>query len=325
MAGHDIILIGGSAGGIATLRELLPHLPADLPATIFVTVHRAPTQTPADLLPPILQRPCALEVVAASDGGEFGRGQVVVVPPRSSVWFEDGRVRLTDGDGPTGSNVDAMFRAAAVSYGPRVVGVVLSGALHDGTAGMWDVRRHGGVTIVHDPELAEYPSMPRTALEEVPLHYCLPIAEVASKLVQLANEPSPVRWSPRVLIVEDDGVVATNLHDGLIAVGYHIVGSVESGEEALAMFRAAAPDVVLMDVHLAGRMTGTEAARRIAHDFGVPVVYLTAYSDEKTLAEAKGSAHGFVVKPYRVAQVHAALQVALERRERDPELAPAPA
>lgn len=323
MDGHDIMLVGASSGGIEALRGLVPHLPADLPATIFITVHRGPRSF-GDGLPEVLQRHCALEVVSATDGEQFQRGQVVVVPPRSSLTFQNDRLCVKTEDAPVQWSVDAMFRSAAVSYGPRVVAVVLSGMLRDGTAGMWDVRRHGGITIVQDPVLAQHPSMPRTALEEVPLHYCLPIAEVASKLVQLANQPTPVKQSPRVLIVEDDGVVAVNLQDGLSALGYHVVGTVDSGEEALAIAPASAPDIVLMDIHLASRMTGTEAAGRIVDDLGLPVVYLTAYSDEKTLADAKSSAYGFVVKPYRMAQVHAALQIALERRERDPHLGHAP-
>jgi chemotaxis response regulator CheB len=211
-----------------------------------------------------------------------------------------------------------MFRSAALNYGRRLAAVLLTGMLSDGTSGLWDVRRGGGVTIVQDPSGAEHAEMPRRALEEVPLHYCLPLSRIASTLVELSTDESvPVRRA-RVLIVEDELVVAINLEHRLQDLGYEVVGPVTSGVAALEVVTSNPPDVVLMDIQLSGAMRGTELGRVLRERFGLPIVYATAYADEHTLAEARPSMpYAFVVKPYRPAQIHAALQLALDQRARN--------
>jgi CheY-like chemotaxis protein len=180
------------------------------------------------------------------------------------------------------------------------------------------VRRHGGTTIVQELADALEPAMPRAALEELPVHSCLPVARIADAIVQLSTQRSAGPDRRRVLIVEDERVVALNLERQLTSLGYRVVASVPSGEEALRIAASVSPDVVLMDVQLAGAMRGTEAGESLWTRLRIPVVYATAYSDERTLANARSSmAYGFVVKPYRAAQIHAALRLALDRRDRE--------
>lgn len=218
------------------------------------------------------------------------------------------------------SNVDSLFRSAASIYQNRVVGVLLSGMLSDGTAGFWEIRKRGGITIAQDPAEAPYPSMPASAMKETPVHYCLPISGIATKLVQLANEAAvaPTQSKPRILIVEDERIIAMNLEKRLTDLGYSVVASVSSGEAALNMVARASPDIALMDIHLSGKMRGTEAARILWEQFGIPIVYLTAYADDESINEAKPSMpYAYIVKPYLTAQIHLAIQLALDRRDRE--------
>jgi chemotaxis response regulator CheB len=322
VAGRDIILVGASAGGLAALRDLIPLLPADLQAAVVVMMHRARAPDGrGDILPGLVQRFAQLAVGSVVDGEKLRPGRVYIAPPGLDVLFHGGGFQLT-GHRPArpapSEAIDVLFRSAAAAYGERVSAVVLSGMLRDGTAGLWEVRRRGGVTIAQEPREALCDSMPRTALDEVPLHYCLPLAAIGPKLVQLSKEGRAVPRRARVLIVQDEGTISVNLGQRLADLGYDVVGSVRSGEEVLRVATEVAPDVVLMDVPLAGAMTGTEAARILWKALALPIVFLTAYSDEQTVDDATESMpYGFVVKPYRSAQIHATLRLALDRRERE--------
>lgn len=314
MTHHDIITFGASAGGVEALMQLIPDLPRDLPAAVFVVVHRSGESF--DYLPELLQRKADIAVVRAFDGEMCRPGYVYVAPPQSHLFLSGGYLRVQRGS--SRSSIDALFRSAALAYGERVVAVLLSGMREDGTAGLWDVRRSGGIAIVQDPSDAEHASMPMRAMQEVPVHYCLPISEIVPRLVQLCQARREVMRGARVLIAEDERIVAMNLENRLRDMGYEVIASVASGEEAICTVARAEPDVVLMDVQLSRMMKGTEAARILWEQHRVPVVYLTAYSDEQTLREASAAMpYGFIVKPYRMSQVHAALQLALERRQRE--------
>ena len=136
----------------------------------------------------------------------------------------------------------------------------------------------------------------------------------------VTDEPADeaAQYAPRILIVEDERIIAMNLKTRLTELGYSVVASVSSGEAALGSFVNTSPDIVLMDIHLAGKMTGTEAATVIWEQYGIPIVYLTAYSDEETVKSAKPSMpYAYIVKPYRPAEIHAAIQLAFARRERE--------
>lgn len=319
---RDIIVIGGSAGAHAALSDLLTALPDGFPASIFVVLH---AESP--LLPRLGAQTARIGTVAvhlAVDGESIRPGQRYLAPGGSNMRLERGRLRVLASPKEHHSypSINALFRTAALSYGPRVVGVVLSGLLSDGTAGLWEIKRRGGLALVQAPQEAAYPAMPQSALQQVAVDYCVPIAQMAPLLQRLVTEPLPPpapRSGPvRVLIVEDEAVVALNLERSLVARGYVVSGVVSTVAEAIAAAGAAPPDVVLMDIRLPGAMDGTEAAGAIWEQFGVPVVYLTAYGDAQTLARvAATEPYGYVLKPLDMAQVHAALQLALDRRARE--------
>jgi chemotaxis response regulator CheB len=327
MAARDIVVIGGSAGGVTTIRRLLSGLPSDFEAVVFVALHRSPQEQGRDVLADIVAFKTPLRPRPAVDGQRFTHGEIYVAPPDMHLLVQRGVIRLerSPKENRSRPSVDALFRSAAIAYGRRVVGVVLSGLLADGSVGLWQIGKHGGIAIAQDPAEAEYPDMPQSAVDNVPLHYCLRTDEIARVLAELAaGQPQIPDTSgsrpARLLIVEDERIVAQNLANRLRERGYCVVGSVATGEDAIAAAASLMPDLVLMDVSLQSHMRGTEAAAILWELYQLPVVYLTAYSDRQTLDAASLSMpFGFVVKPYHAAQVDAAIQLALDRycREMD--------
>jgi chemotaxis response regulator CheB len=222
----------------------------------------------------------------------------------------------------TRPSIDVLFRSAAAAFGRFSIGVVLSGILRDGTSGLWHIKQRGGVAIVQDPLEAEFPGMPRSAIEQVAVDYVLPAAAIADKLLELArrNQASATRQSgpPEILIVEDEGLVAANIQEQLEELSYGVSGIARSGEEAMRNAAEKRPDLILMDVRLAGSMTGIEAARNIWERLQIPVVFITAHADLATLDNVSSTEHyGFVVKPFQSASLQAAVKLALDRRARE--------
>ncbi|MGZ8920160.1 MAG: chemotaxis protein CheB, partial [Limisphaerales bacterium] len=187
MFGRDIIVIGASAGGVDALPRLIASLPVNLPASVFVVLH-IPAQGP-DLLPKIIRRTASLSVSHGVDGESVRKGRVYVAPPDHHLQIDGTRVRLSRGPRENfhRPSIDALFRSAAESYGPRVVGVVLTGNLDDGTAGLHAVKSARGIAIVQDPKDALVPAMPQSALRNVKVNHCVPLSEIAPLLVQLAT------------------------------------------------------------------------------------------------------------------------------------------
>jgi two-component system, chemotaxis family, protein-glutamate methylesterase/glutaminase len=156
---YDIVVIGTSAGGIDALKRLVARLPRDLPAAIFVVQHVAPDFPSA--LPQILTQAGPLPAAHALDGEPIQPGHIYVAPPDDHLTPTDGRVQVRKGPKEHGWRpaIDLLFRSAARVYGPRVVGVILSGLRDDGIAGLIAVKLRGGTTMVQDPAEAEYPAM----------------------------------------------------------------------------------------------------------------------------------------------------------------------
>ena len=189
-ANHDVIVIGASAGGVQALQSLLAALPADLPSAVFITMHFSPESR--SRLPMVFARDAALDVDWAQDEAPIVAGQVRVAPPDQHLLVEPGRVRVVHGPRENRHRpaIDPMFRSAAWSYGPRVVGVVLTGYLDDGTAGLWAIKSCGGTTIVQDPAEAQHPDMPQNALTHNRIDHSLPLADIAALLARLARVPA---------------------------------------------------------------------------------------------------------------------------------------
>jgi two-component system, chemotaxis family, protein-glutamate methylesterase/glutaminase len=196
LARRDLIVVGASAGGVEALRGLCAGLPEDLPAAVLLVQH---VSDGISLLPRILSRAGPLSAVHAEDGQEIRPGCVYVAPPERHLMVEPGRLRVTAGPHENRHRpaVDPLFRTAARVYGPRVIGVVLTGSGDDGTAGLLEIKRLGGTAVVQSPEDALSPSMPSSALEFVRVDHCLPLREIAPLLARLARDPAPL--PPQVL------------------------------------------------------------------------------------------------------------------------------
>ncbi|MDP9364258.1 MAG: chemotaxis protein CheB [Chloroflexota bacterium] len=188
MTHRDIVVIGASAGGVEALIALVRGLPADLPAAVFVVLHTPPYAV--SRLPQILERSCPLPAAHAANGEPILPGRIYVAPPDRHLLLRPGHVALTRGPRENHARpaVDPLFRSAARAYGRRVVGVVLSGALYDGAAGLLAVKTRGGVAVVQDPTEAAVAGMPRSALRLVQADHVLPVAEIAPAIVRLSEQ-----------------------------------------------------------------------------------------------------------------------------------------
>lgn len=187
MAGHDIVVIGSSAGGISALITLVRSLPAQLPAAIFIVQH-IPPHSPSQI-PHILERSGLLPVSHPADRTVIEPGHIYVAPPDQHMLLEAGQIRVVRGPRENRSRpaVDPLFRSAAVAYSERVVGIVLTGALDDGTAGLLAIKQCGGIAIVQDPDEAMYSGMPTSAMTHVKVDYVLPLTDIATMVVKLAG------------------------------------------------------------------------------------------------------------------------------------------
>lgn len=183
------MVIGASSGGIEALRSLLAELPSDLPAAVCIVLHVSP-QSPG-VMAQILQRSSRLPVSMAVDGCRLQPAHVYVAPPDRHLLVEPGRLRVTKG--PREHNfrpaIDPLFRSAAQIYGPAAIGVILTGNLDDGTAGLWTLKKLGGVAVVQDPADALFPAMPRRALKNVHADYVVSLPRIAPLLAELTETP----------------------------------------------------------------------------------------------------------------------------------------
>lgn len=191
MANRDIVVIGASAGGIEALQQFLVGIPSGLPAAVLVVLH---TSSHADsLLPQIMQRASRLPVIHPTDKTPIERGRVYIAPPDYHMILEDSMVRVLQGprENLHRPAIDPLFRSAAAAHGRRVIGIVLTGLLDDGTSGLMVVRAAGGEAIVQDPATALFPSMPRNALKQVPDAHVLAVEKIPDLVVNLVREELP--------------------------------------------------------------------------------------------------------------------------------------
>ena len=188
MANRDIVAIGGSAGSLEALKRIVASLPAELSAAVFVVIHLSPRTR--SYLADILQKSTSILVVQASDGAPIRNGTIYVAPPDRHLIVSEDHIHLSRGpkEGLQRPSINVTFRSAAATYGSRVIGVLLSGMLDDGAAGIWEIGRRGGITMVQDPSEAEFPSMPLNALNDAIVHYTLTVSELGPMLVRLLEE-----------------------------------------------------------------------------------------------------------------------------------------
>ena len=189
MARRDIIVIGASAGGLETLRTVLSALPWDFQASVFIVLHT--TEESPGLLPDILNRISKLPVLYAVHQAPILPGRTYLAPGgQRHLVLDRGKVLLEHGPRENRSrpSIDVLFRTASYAYGPRVIGVVLTGNLDDGSAGLADIKKRGGAAIVQHPDDAFARSMPASAIESTEVDYVLPASEIGPKLVSLVEE-----------------------------------------------------------------------------------------------------------------------------------------
>lgn len=215
-----VVAVGASAGGVAVLLTLCGALPGHFAAPVLVVLHIGANPS---VLPMLLSTRGHNRAVHAEDGQVLEKGTIYVAPPDHHMLLEDGRIRLTHGPKEHHSRpaIDPLFRSAARAYGSRAVGVVLSGRLDDGTAGLKAIKDWGGVALVQDPDEAEHPAMPQSALRAVAVDRCLPLEALAEELRRLVESPAPAapllvpdaleRLAHEIAVFQGDGDAMENL------------------------------------------------------------------------------------------------------------------
>jgi len=184
---RDTVVIGGSAGSIEALKKVVCELPADFSGSLFVVIHTSPDAP--SMLARVLANCSPLPASNPHDREEIRRGHIYVSRPGHHMTIEDGRIRILRGPRENRHRpaIDPLFRTAARNYGPRVVGIILSGLQDDGSAGLYAVKQRGGVAIVQEPADAIWKDMPTGAIEYSDPQYILPASDVPAVLIELAK------------------------------------------------------------------------------------------------------------------------------------------
>lgn len=229
-----VVAIGASAGGVQALCSVMAGLPAAFPAAVFVVLHVLARGH--SMLAPILARAGALEALVAQDGEAVIPGRVYVGPPDVHTLVVDDRVRLSAAPPEKGArpSINALFRSVAGCYGPRAVGVVLSGTLDDGADGLRAIGEHGGTALVQDPADAQFDGMPVHAIEASAGARVLPAAAIAAALVELVGDGGVQSGGVQGDRVQGDGVDG-GTQDGKVAGGSQgggVDGGVGAGSKA---------------------------------------------------------------------------------------------
>jgi two-component system chemotaxis response regulator CheB len=184
-----LVVVGASAGGVTALMRLVAGLPVDFPSPVLITLHVGAHKS---VLPQLLGGRTQLEVAHAHTGEALEAGKIRVAPPDHHMLVADGALMLTRGPKENCARpaIDPLFRSAALAHGPGVIGVVLTGKLDDGTNGLQEIKRRGGIAIAQDPEDADEPSMPASAIEHVDVDHVVPLELIPLLLTSLASSPS---------------------------------------------------------------------------------------------------------------------------------------
>ncbi|MFO7553245.1 MAG: chemotaxis protein CheB [Haliea sp.] len=198
------IVVGASAGGMEALKKLVAQLPKEFPAPVFIVNHMG-ADTTGEALVKVLNESSSLACAHAQDQQVFKSGNIYLAPSDQHMLIVKGKILVTKGARENRSRpaIDPLFRSAAVAYGNRVIGIILTGYLDDGTSGMMAIKRCGGVCIAQDPHDASYPDMPQSVISNVGADYCLPVAEMGALLSDLVSRELPEnKEAPEDLVIE---------------------------------------------------------------------------------------------------------------------------
>lgn len=225
MPKRNIFVIGGSTGSFEVFKTIASGLPRGLDAALFLVWHMSPTIR--GVLPQVLGRAGPLDAIEPVDGEKVVMGRIYVARPDHHLLLENGHVRVTRGpkENRFRPAVDPLFRSAAYAYGSRVVGIVTSGALDDGTSGLWEIKRRGGLAIAQDPHDAEISSMPENAIRELDVDHIVRAADIARLIIKLSqeevaeqteeamqNEEDNKRTEGEILIAAEDNALKTGVY-----------------------------------------------------------------------------------------------------------------
>ncbi|HEV7349749.1 chemotaxis protein CheB [Telluribacter sp.] len=205
-----IITVGASAGGISALQELVVQFPEDIDAAVFIVLHLSKRGI-AGLLVHRLQHLTHLPCVVASEGIPIKKGHIYVAPPDNHLLIKKDQIKISNGpeENRWRPSIDVMMRSAAVAYGERAIGIVLTGLLNDGTAGMIAIKKCGGTCLVQDPNEAEYPDMPLSVISNTEVDYCFPLSQMGFVLndiirtKEITGKPIPPDIAREAEIVEN--------------------------------------------------------------------------------------------------------------------------
>lgn len=209
-----IIVVGASAGGMQASAQLTAQFPKDFPAAVFIVNHMGADNN-GEVLAKALNESGGLTCEQAHNEQPFQSGHIYLAPPDQHMLLVDGKILVTKGarENRYRPAIDPLFRSAAVAYGNRVIGIILTGYLDDGTSGMMAIKRCGGVCIVQDPLDAAYPDMPQSVIANVGADYCLPVAEMGMLLSDLVRRKLPSRKQPPKDIVIEAEIAQRVLSD----------------------------------------------------------------------------------------------------------------
>ncbi len=258
-----IVVIGASMGGVDAIRALTAALPTGFAAAVFVVLHVGAHKSELAWL---LDQQGPLRACHPKDGDPIHAGRIYVAPPDHHLLVEPGHMRLTRGPRENWARpaVDPLFRSAARAYGAGVIGVVLTGGLNDGTAGLFEVKRHGGATVVQHPDDAAAPGMPRSALQHVAVDHCLPLREIPALLAALVGKRQPDPFmagvKPAAPREREDAMMADYELDDPVAVTCPDCGGALRRTElgTLTQFRCHIGHVYTADVMVAAQFSAME-------------------------------------------------------------------
>lgn len=202
MTKPDIIVVGASAGGVQALKQLITCLPESFNGSIFIVLH-IPPYSPSSL-PEILSRCSIFKAIHPKDGDKIQGKTIYIAPPDHHLLIDDKKVLVKRGpkENRFRPSIDALFRSAAYAFGSRVIGIILSGVLDDGTSGMWTINRLGGSTIVQDATEAMHPQMPLNVKEFVEVDYSIPVDEMCKVIEKIQNLPVVAKPSAEKVDIE---------------------------------------------------------------------------------------------------------------------------